>query len=496
MRNYHVLRQIGGGAFGTVYKARNKTSRKIVALKKVFCAWTREEGQHYQQRHATSASSGGDRRSIPPRVMREIIALKYLRMENVVHLLEMFPNGSHVVLVFEYMPTNLREILSHYQLTCTQQKKYALMLMLGLGYIHGVRIIHRDLKPENLLVDACGVLKIADFGLCRLMSMDAAVRYENQAGTRHYRAPEVIFGSQTYNDRADIWSAGCVIYEMACGKPFLWADDDIDIAVAMLHVFGLPNLSTAAQVDDLKEHFPDLFKVTFELPNSPSKRLKTVLSHQCDDAHMADMISVCLTFFPWQRPSAKHVLQAEAFVTAPLPAAVQDLPDISTLRHGPQRFTTFKTAPLARRLAGAKSTSSGSSSDQSFNTLTSRTSNDPPVEAAEILQRKNAHANSSRFEPSVVKKKLNVSSVFEAKTAQASVTNACFPVNDVVTKRQASASVKSKLNLDSAAASAAQIKLTHTASLGNSSSRLTNSNRQRPGRAVAKNTKKGHMAWY
>jgi len=160
-------------------------------------------------------------------------------------------------MVFEYMPTGLWEILRDTDicLTLVQIKIYMKMLLEGMAYVHGKNIIHRvfeyiihsgffliafkcvqsifknakrnvkfgiafqDLKPANLLISDTGILKIADFGLSRLMWKDGMKPYSHQVATRWYRAPELLYGARYYTSAIDMWSIGCIFGEMLNTSP-------------------------------------------------------------------------------------------------------------------------------------------------------------------------------------------------------------------------------------------------------------------------------------
>jgi mitogen-activated protein kinase 15 len=90
----------------------------------------------------------------------------------------------------------------------------------ALKYLHSGKIIHRDLKPSNILVNSDCTIKICDFGLVRSLTLKqlGAVLTEGVA-TRWYRSPEVLLGSKSYSTPADLWSFGCIIYEILAQKP-------------------------------------------------------------------------------------------------------------------------------------------------------------------------------------------------------------------------------------------------------------------------------------
>lgn len=143
MENYNILDRVGEGAHGVVFKAKHIQSGEIVALKRVSLKKL-DEG-------------------IPNNVLREIKALQAIEEnENVVKLLEHFAQGTGFVLVFEYMLSDLAEVIrnSEYRITEAQVKSYMKMLLHGVAFCHENSIMHRDLKPANLLISSTGHLKV------------------------------------------------------------------------------------------------------------------------------------------------------------------------------------------------------------------------------------------------------------------------------------------------------------------------------------------------
>lgn len=105
--------------------------------------------------------------------------------------------------------------------------RYFCDILMGLEYLHVRNVFHRDLKPANLLVDSNGNIKIADFGISLINSTNKSS--EKIYGTAFYSAPEVL-RCEKYDNKSDIWSLGCILYEMCTGSsPFSQASDMDDL---------------------------------------------------------------------------------------------------------------------------------------------------------------------------------------------------------------------------------------------------------------------------
>ncbi|CAM5173823.1 unnamed protein product [Eretmochelys imbricata] len=202
MDQYSILGRIGEGAHGIVFKAKNIESGETVALKKV--ALRRLED------------------GIPNQALREIKALQEIEEnQHVVKLKAVFPHGAGFVLVFEYMLSDLAEVIRNAQqpLTQAQVKGYMLMLLQGVAFCHANNIMHRDLKPANLLISSAGQLKIADFGLARVFSSDTVRLYSHQVATRWYRAPELLYGARKYDEGVDLWAVAAFLPNCSTIRP-------------------------------------------------------------------------------------------------------------------------------------------------------------------------------------------------------------------------------------------------------------------------------------
>ena len=109
---------------------------------------------------------------------------------------------------------------------------------MAIAHLHEHHVMHRDIKPDNILVNSkTGELKIADFGLSRPFG----IPYEKltfSIQTLFYRAPELLLGNQDYTLAVDIWSVGCVIAEMALGKPLFRGNSEIEMIFSILNQLG------------------------------------------------------------------------------------------------------------------------------------------------------------------------------------------------------------------------------------------------------------------
>ncbi|ROT40836.1 Pkinase-domain-containing protein [Sodiomyces alkalinus F11] len=209
--DYELLGKLGEGTFGEVYRARNRKTGTVFALKKII--------MH------------NEKDGFPITALREIKLLKMLSHENVLRLEDM---------AVEHPPrsNDVKRLLDNPSVRFTepQIKCYMLQLLEGLRYLHDSNILHRDMKAANLLINNKGILQIADFGLARHYD-DATPKPGQGAGegkreytglvvTRWYRPPELLLHLKKYTTAIDVWGVGCVFGEMLSGKPILMGESD------------------------------------------------------------------------------------------------------------------------------------------------------------------------------------------------------------------------------------------------------------------------------
>uniref|UniRef100_A0ABK0LWB5 non-specific serine/threonine protein kinase n=1 Tax=Rattus norvegicus TaxID=10116 RepID=A0ABK0LWB5_RAT len=198
MEKYHVLEMIGEGSFGRVYKGRKKYSAQVVALKFIPKLGRSEKELRNLQ--------------------REIEIMRGLWHPNIVHMLDSFETDKEVVVVTDYAEGELFQILEDDgKLPEEQVQAIAAQLVSALYYLHSHRILHRDMKPQNILLAKGGGIKLCDFGFARAMSTNTMV-LTSIKGTPLYMSPELV-EERPYDHTADLWSVGCILYELAVGTP-------------------------------------------------------------------------------------------------------------------------------------------------------------------------------------------------------------------------------------------------------------------------------------
>lgn len=237
-----------------------------------------------------------------------------------VRLREVFPQGNGFVLVFDYMLSDLAEVIrnSDKPLTEAQIKSYMLMLLKGVAYLHGKSIMHRDLKPANLLISPTGHLKIADFGLARVFAGLSERQYSHQVATRWYRAPELLYGAKNYDIGVDMWAVGCIFGELLNSSPLFAGENDIEQLCCVLRVLGTPNEEIWPGMSDL----PDFKKIEF--PTIPPIPLEDVVPDA--PAEAVDLMKRMLVYNSKHRISANKALLHPYFFAPPLPAHHSELP--------------------------------------------------------------------------------------------------------------------------------------------------------------------------
>lgn len=285
---YSIVSQVGEGTFGKVYKAKNTSTGRFVALKRIRMETERD--------------------GFPVTAMREIKLLQSLRHENVVQLYEMMVSNGSVFMVFEYMDHDLTGVLSQTQFTFSNAhlKSLCQQMLAGLAYLHHKGVIHRDIKGSNILVNNRGELKLADFGLARFYQKRRRSDYTNRVITLWYRPPELLFGTTVYGPEVDMWSAGCIMLELFTKKPIFQGNDEIHQLDVMYKILGTPTTERWPGVNSLP--WFELVKPKDVIPNHFRELFQKWLSPAA-----LDLAEQLLAYDPAQRATAAQALEAPYF---------------------------------------------------------------------------------------------------------------------------------------------------------------------------------------
>lgn len=217
-------------------------------------------------------------------------------------------------LVLEHVPETLGWLISHYsdlkqQVPLVLTKVFTYQLLRAVGYIHCLGIAHRDIKPQNLLINvSTGVLKLCDFGRYQKFNFSSKVLVSGEPNvsyicSRYYRAPELIFGSTSYNSKIDIWSIGCILTELLIGRPIFAGDSAVNQLVEIIKVLGTPQ---PRQVQAMNSNYREN-----KFPLIKSQIWDSVLGQSGADA--SNLVSLLLQYEPMLRPDALDALSRSFF---------------------------------------------------------------------------------------------------------------------------------------------------------------------------------------
>ncbi|XP_037840487.2 MAPK/MAK/MRK overlapping kinase isoform X12 [Chlorocebus sabaeus] len=207
-----------------------------------------------------------------------------------------------LALICELMDMNIYELIRGRRYPLSEKKimHYMYQLCKSLDHIHRNGIFHRDVKPENILIK--DVLKLGDFGSCR--SVYSKQPYTEYISTRWYRAPECLLTDGFYTYKMDLWSAGCVFYEIASLQPLFPGVNELDQISKIHDVIGTPAQKTLTK-------FKQSRAMNFDFPfkrGSGIPLLTTNLSPQC-----LSLLHAMVAYDPDERIAAHQALQHPYF---------------------------------------------------------------------------------------------------------------------------------------------------------------------------------------
>ena len=296
MDDYEMITRLGGGTFADVYKAKEKSTGELVAikvLKRKYKKWEDclelRECSSLQKLHDSSlANKPGEENIIK---LKQIIFIKKTQTLN---------------LVFEYMKTDLLELMKEQEpnkLSEEQIRDIMYQTLLGLSFMHKYGFFHRDMKPENLLLNGKKI-KIADFGLAR--EIRSVPPYTEYVSTRYYRAPECILQFTNYNSPIDIWGLGCIMAEMYLHpQPLFCGSNEKEVLFRICSVLGTPTYDT------WNDGIQQANIVGIRFPTNPGIDLEKVVTGASSEA--IDLMKQMLQWDPNKRATAKALLKHPFF---------------------------------------------------------------------------------------------------------------------------------------------------------------------------------------
>uniref|UniRef100_A0AAY4B0P3 cyclin-dependent kinase n=1 Tax=Denticeps clupeoides TaxID=299321 RepID=A0AAY4B0P3_9TELE len=295
VEEFQCLNRIEEGTYGVVYRAKDKKTDEIVALKRLKMEKEKE--------------------GFPITSLREINTILKAQHPNIVTVREIVvgSNMDKIYIVMNYVEHDLKSLMETMKQPFLPGEVKTLMIQLlrGVRHLHDNWILHRDLKTSNLLLSHKGILKIGDFGLAREYGSPLKP-YTPVVVTLWYRSPELLLGAKEYSTAVDMWSVGCIFGELLTQKPLFPGKSEIDQINKVFKDLGSPSEKIWPGFSEL----PAVKKMNFtEYPyNNLRKRFGALLSDQG-----FDLINKFLTYCPSKRITAEEALKHEYFRETPLP---------------------------------------------------------------------------------------------------------------------------------------------------------------------------------
>ncbi|KAK8617068.1 hypothetical protein V6N13_117036 [Hibiscus sabdariffa] len=308
---YERLNKISEGTYGIVFRAKDKKTGEIVALKKVKIL-DRRETQEF---------------GFPLTSLREINILASFHHPSIVKVKEVVVDDhDNVYMVMEYMEHDFKGLMESMKQPFSTSDVKCLMLQLleGVKYLHDNWVLHRDLKTSNLLLNNQGELKICDFGMARQYGSPLKP-YTSKVVTMWYRAPEILLGAKKYSTAVDMWSVGCIMAEMLAKEPLFKGTSEIDQIRKIFDTLGTPSEKIWAGFSELLGSKANYSKQPYNLLRRKFPVASFTGSPVLSDAGF-DLLNRLLTYDPEKRVTVDDALNHSWFRELPLPKSKEFLP--------------------------------------------------------------------------------------------------------------------------------------------------------------------------
>lgn len=292
VEEFQCLNRIEEGTYGVVYRAKDKRTEEIVALKRLKMEKEKE--------------------GFPITSLREINTLLKGQHPNIVTVREIVvgSNMDKIFIVMDYVEHDLKSLME----TMKHKKQVFLpgevkcltqQLLRAVGHLHDNWILHRDLKTSNLLLSHKGILKVGDFGLAREYGSPLKA-YTSIVVTLWYRAPELLLCCKEYSTPIDMWSVGCIFAEFLSMMALFPGKSEIDQLNRIFKDLGTPNERIWPGYNEL----PAVQKMTFT--EYPVSQLRKKFSHYTSEIGLS-LLQGLLTYDPKQRFTAEQALRSNFF---------------------------------------------------------------------------------------------------------------------------------------------------------------------------------------
>ncbi|PWN90064.1 Pkinase-domain-containing protein [Acaromyces ingoldii] len=320
---YERLNHIEEGSYGVVFRARDKETGEIVALKKL--------------------KMDKETNGFPITSLREIRTLMEAAHENVVRVREIVVGDTltQIFIVMDFIEHDLKTLL-HTQTTpflASEVKTLMRQLLSAISLLHRNWIIHRDLKTSNLLMNNRGQIKLADFGLARMYG-EPTGEMTPLVVTLWYRAPELLLGAETYDTAIDMWSIGCIFAELITKDPLLPARNETEQIYKIFRLLGYPTEDSWPGVTSLP-NAPSLLSKGSALP--PYSQLRKKFPYSTEQT--IDLLQKLLTLDPRRRITADEALQHPYFRESPAPAHPDTFGSFPSVAAGERKRSASPNAP-------------------------------------------------------------------------------------------------------------------------------------------------------